>query len=149
MDGFGAKQAEGSANFRVSCSVTDSRTPHCTHNSLRRSTPSDAAAAGLKVFEASIQAHTFPSEVTCARNERAIDIRPEHASPTSSVTAPMGSPPWTRSSNGSMPVVMTGRTIRAGGVNADGNLFARAASTCIRIEALEGINVFALSSPNE
>jgi len=148
MAGLSAKQAEGSANFRVSCSVTDSRTPHRTHNSLFKSTPNEAAAAGLKVFEASIQAHTLPSEVTCARNERAIDIRPEHTSPTSSVTAPMGSPPSTRSSNASIPVAMTGRTIRAGGVNADGNLFARAASTCTRIEVLEGINVFALYSPN-
>jgi hypothetical protein len=47
----------GSANFRVCCSVADSRTPHRTHNSLFRSTPTEAAAAGLKVFEASIQAH--------------------------------------------------------------------------------------------
>jgi hypothetical protein len=58
--------------------------------------------------------------VTWARNESATDIRPEHELPTSSVIAPTGNPPCTRSSRTVIPEDTTGRTIRARGVSAAG-----------------------------
>ena len=148
VGGFGAKQDEGKANLRVSCSETLSRTPQRTHRSRLRSTQTDAAEEGSKVLEASIQAQTLPIAVICDRNESAKDIRPEHVSPTSSVRAPTGSPPSSSSSRGPTPEETTGRTMRGGGVSAEGYFRARADSTCTRIVAAEAIvNTFALSSP--
>jgi hypothetical protein len=145
---FGAKYEEGSANFRVSRSEIPSRTPQRTHRSRLRSTPTAAAEAGLKVLEASIQAQTFPIAVICDRKESARDIRPEHVSPTSSVRAPTGSPPIRSSSRGTTPEGTTGRTMRGGGVNAEGYFRARADSTCTRIVAAVAMaNTFALYSP--
>jgi ATP-dependent exoDNAse (exonuclease V) alpha subunit len=77
----------------ISCSDTVSLTAQRTQRRRRRSTPAADAAVGLKVFEASIHAHTFSAAVTCPRKERARDIRPEQTSPTSSVIAPIGKPP--------------------------------------------------------
>jgi hypothetical protein len=93
----------------------------------------------LKLFEASIHAQTFSAAVTRERKDIAKDIRPEQASPTSSVIAPTGKPPWSSSSKRAIPVCMTGRIIRAGGVSADGILCASADSTWIRIVEAEGM----------
>jgi len=44
------------------------------------------------------------SWVICARNESATEVRPEHSGPTISLMAPIGRPPRSTSSSGSIPV---------------------------------------------
>src|SRR5580698_2611120 len=85
------------------------------------------------------------------RNESAAEVRPEHSGPTNSLMAPIGRPPFNKSSSVSMPVAATGRIILGAGVRADGIFRARTDSICRRTAEADGIhtiNMFALSSPN-
>jgi hypothetical protein len=116
----GPRYFSGSKKFRLVGSTVRACTPQRTQRSRAKSTPMAAAESGSKVLETSIQAQTLPACVSCARNERANDVRPEHSGPTSSVTAPIGRPPRSTSSRASIPVAATGRTIFACGVRADG-----------------------------
>jgi hypothetical protein len=61
------------------------------------------------VFETSIQAHTLLARVMRARNEAAIEVRPEQSGPINSVTAPIGRPPASSASSTSIPLAATGR----------------------------------------
>jgi hypothetical protein len=120
-----------------------------THSSRARSTPAAAADGGSNVLDTSTHAHTLLACVIRARKDRAVDVRPEHSAPISSVDAPTGSPPSSSRSSGSMPVSMVGRMIFAAGVSADGILCARAVSIWDRIVEADGTaqSRFALSSP--
>jgi hypothetical protein len=100
------------------------------------------AELGLKELEASIQAHTLPAEVIPDRNESAMEVRPEHSPPTSSVTAPTGKPPWMKLSSSLIPVATKGRTIRAGGVRAEGIFCASADSIWSRSAEAECMNSY-------
>jgi len=110
--------------------------------------PAAAAETGSSVSHPSIQAHTFAACVIRATKESATEVRPEHSGPTSSLTAPTGSPPWSTSSSDSMPVAATGRIIFGAGVRAEGIFCASADSIWIWIAEAVGIaNIFALYSP--
>src|SRR5258708_5487847 len=99
-------------------------TPQRTQSSRARSTPT-AAETGSSVLDKSIQAHTFAACVIRERKESATEVRPEHSGPSSSLTAPTGSPPFKTSSSDSMPVAATGRIIFGVGVSAEGIFCAR------------------------
>jgi hypothetical protein len=107
-------------------------------------TPTAAADAGSSAFDTSIHAQTLPACVRRATNERAADVLPEHSGPVSSLTAPTGKPPCNISSSDAMPVVDTGRIIRAAGVSAEGIFCARAFSIWSRIAVAEGIRAIRL-----
>jgi len=87
IDG-GARYFSGREKFRLVGSTLPACTPQRTQRSRARSTPIAAADGGSKVLETSIHAQTLPACVTCARNERASDVLPEHSGPTNSLTAP-------------------------------------------------------------
>jgi hypothetical protein len=84
-----------------------------------------AADAGSNVFATSTQQQTFPAWVICAKNESAIEVRPEHSGPTNSLIAPIGKPPLSTSSSAPIPVAATGRIIFGAGVSAEGTLRER------------------------
>src|SRR5579859_6818519 len=108
--------------------------------------PDAAADSGLSAFDTSIHAQTLSSFVSCAMNDRARAVLPEHSAPIISVTAPTGSPPFRTASIAAIPVGMTSRSVFAAGVSADGIRSASAVSIWERRAAAELI-VFALSSP--
>src|ERR1700758_1766526 len=96
---------------------------------------------GSRAFDTSIHAQILSSRVIRARNERAIEVRPEHSGPTNSLRAPCGSPPSSNLSKASIPVGCSTLRIFGAGVRADGILFSRAASIWGLIVAAEGINL--------
>jgi len=108
--------------------------------------PDAAADSGLSAFDTSIHAQTLSARVSCARNDKARAVLPEHSAPIISVTAPTGSPPSRTASTAATPVGTTSRIVFAAGVSADGILSARAASICERRAAAVRIG-FALFSP--
>jgi type IV pilus biogenesis protein CpaD/CtpE len=108
--------------------------------------PDAAADSGLSAFDTSIHAQTLSAFVSCARNDRARAVLPEHSAPIISVTAPNGSPPSRTASIAAIPVGATSRIVFAAGVSADGILAAKAASIWVRRAAADRI-VFALYSP--
>src|SRR5580698_388293 len=108
--------------------------------------PDAAADSGLSAFDTSIHAQTLSAFVSCAKNDRARAVLPEHSAPIISVTAPTGSPPSRTASIASIPVETTSRIVFAAGVRADGIRSAKAASIWERNMPAEFI-VFALYSP--
>src|SRR5277367_5698422 len=120
--------------------------PQRTQRSRFRSMPDAAADSGLGAFDTSIHAHTLSALVSCARNDKARAVLPEHSAPIISVTAPTGRPPSRTASIATIPVGTTSRIVFAAGVRADGIRSARAASICERRAVAEFI-VFALYSP--
>ena len=108
--------------------------------------PDAAADSGLSAFDTSIHAQTLSAFVSCAKNDRARAVLPEHSAPIISVTAPTGSPPSRTASIATIPVGTTSRIVFAAGVSADGIRSARAASIWERRAAADLI-VFALYSP--
>lgn len=102
--------------------------PQRAQSSRARSTPMEAAETGSKVFDTSIHAQTFDRCVIRAKKESAMDVRPEHSGPTSSLIAPTGSPPRNTSSKDAIPVSATGRNIFGAGVSAEGILCVSAVS---------------------
>src|ERR1700722_5496505 len=108
--------------------------------------PDVAADSGLSAFDTSIHAQTLSAFVTCATNDRARAVLPEHSAPIISVTAPTGSPPSKRASIAAIPVGTTSRIVLAAGVRAEGIRSAKAASIWERKAAAKLI-VFAIYSP--
>ncbi len=153
----GTKYCSGTRNLNLPLSncprlAASPETPHRTHSIRRRSTPAAAAETGSSESVTSTHAHTFPARVIPATNASATAVRPEHSGPTSSLTAPSGSPPpagvpselvrWGDScpSSARIPVAWTAFRTFAAGVSAAGILCSRAASICRRRFAAEAIS---------
>jgi hypothetical protein len=110
---------------------------HLTQRRRCKSTPAAATDSGRRLLDISIQAHTFPACVSRAKKERASEVLPKHSGPTTSVNAPMGSPPRRRSSMDGMPVGDVGRRTFGAGDSADGMRRESEASICTRIALAE------------
>ena len=143
----GARYFPGSMNFAETCVGDCSEAPQRIQSKRARSTPAAAAEGGSKLLEPSTQAHTLFARLACERKDKAVEVRPEHSAPMSSVMAPTGRPPSNKESSGTIPVSTTGRTSLGVGVSADRILGANAVSTLRRTAEASGMKAH-LYSPN-